>query len=286
MTWVYLDGAYLPAAEARVAADDAGLLYGRGLFETFRARRGAVYRLERHLERLAAGAQVLGIALPPALAELPDVVRELTERCGLEDARVRLTLTAGPSTGLRASAGGGRPSLLIQARPATDYPERLHEVGVAAVVASVRRNETSPLSRVKSLNYLDNLLAREEARRAGADEALFLNTRGLLADGSASNIFILRGGGLLTPPVEDGALPGVTRGAVLELAGAADITAREASLSREELLGADEAFLTNAVAGVLPLVSVDGAKLGSGAPGEVTRRARALYEAASHLTSL
>ena len=278
MTWVHLDGVCLPAAEARVAADDAGLLYGRGLFETFRARRGAVYRLERHLDRLAAGARTLGIALTLTPPELQRAVRELTERCGLVDARVRLTLTAGPA--------GGRPSLLVQARAASDYPARVYEQGMSAVTASTRRNETSPLSRVKSLHYLDNLLAREAARRTGADEALLLNTRGLFADGSGSNIFIVRAGELLTPPVEDGALPGVTRGAVLELAEAAGIAVREVSLTSEELSSADEAFLTNAVGGLMPLVSVDGAPVGSGVPGEVTQRLRALYEAAASATQV
>ncbi len=271
--WVYLGGAFVSAEEARVAADDAGLLYGRGLFETFRARRGAVYRLEHHLERLQAGAKVLGIALPLASAEMMAIVRELTERCGLEDARVRLTLTAGPAE--------GGPVLLFQLRPATDYPEDLYQRGMSAGIAATRRNETSPLSRIKSLNYLDNLLARERARRTGADEALFLNTRGLLADGSATNIFIVRGGIILTPPVADGALPGVTRGAVLELAPAHGITVRQASLTLDDLRGADETFLTNAVAGVMPMVSVDGEKVGAGVPGTLTLRVREMYERAA-----
>jgi len=273
VTWVYLDGAYLPSAEAKVAADDAGLLHGRGLFESFRARRGVVYLLERHFDRLEAGAQTLGIVLPQTLADLRAAVRTLTERCGLEDARVRLTLTAGSAS--------GRPSLLIQARAATDYPQQLYERGMSALVARVRRNETSPLTRVKSLNYLDSLLAREQARRAGLDEALFLNSRGRLADGSATNVFLVRDGELFTPPVEDGALAGITRAAVLELARAARIGAREVSLTLDELRAAEEAFLTNAVAGLLPLVAVDGANVGSGRPGPLTRRLRGLYEAAA-----
>lgn len=273
MTWVYLDGEFLPAAEAWVPAADAGHLYGRGLFETFRVRRGAVYLLDRHMDRLRAGARVLGIAPPEALSNLPGIVRELTERCALDDARVRLTLTAGPE--------GGRPVLLLQARAATDYPERLYETGMSAIVAAVRRNETSPLARVKSLNYIDNLLAREQARHDGADEALFLNTHGFLAEGAGTNLFLMKDGHVLTPPVGDGVLPGVTRGAVLELARTDGLASREISLALDELHHADEAFLTNAVVGVMPLISVDGEKVGAGAPGEVTRRLRALYEAAA-----
>ena len=152
---------------------------------------------------------------------------------------------------------------------------------MSAAVAPVRRNETSPLSRIKSLNYLGNRLAREEVRRSGLDEALFLNTRGLLAEGSATNIFMVRRGQLLTPPVEDGALPGVTRGAVLDLAAVAGIPVCEASLAMDDLRGAEEAFLTNAVGGVMPLVSVDGLNLGSGRPGGVALRLRELYEKAA-----
>ncbi len=273
MTWVYLDGAFLPADEAKLPAADTGRLYGRGLFETFRARRGSVFLLDRHLARLRAGALALEIAPPEDLDQLSTIVRELAERCGLENARIRLTVTAGPE--------GGRPSFLLQARPASDYPEEVYERGIRVVVASTRRNETSPLARIKSVSYLDNLLAREEGRRAGADEALLLNTRGLLAEASTANLFIARDGELATPPVSDGALPGITRGAVLELARDAGIAAREASLTLDDPYQASEAFLTNAIAGVLPVVSVDGRKVGSGEPGELTRRVRLLYEKAA-----
>lgn len=273
MTWVYQDGVFAPASEAKVSADDAGLLHGRGVFETFRARHGRVYLLERHWQRLRAGAVVLDIEAQVSLAELEAAVRELSDRCRLNDARVRVTLTAG--------APGGRPALLVQARPASGYPEELYRRGLAVVIASARRNELSPLSRVKTLSCLDNVLAREEARRAGADEALFLNTRGLLAEGSATNVFLVRAGELLTPPVEDGALPGVTRASVLDLAADAGLTAREASFTLEELLHADEALLTNAVLGVGPLAQVDGQAVGDGIPGRVTRRVRQLYEGAA-----
>jgi len=271
--WVYLNGALVPREEAKVPAGDAGLLYGRGLFETFRARAGKAYRLERHFQRLLAGAAVLGVPVPLTLEGLHTAVRELCGRCGLEDARVRLTVTAGPD--------GGRPTVLVQARPAAGYPPSLYERGMRATMASVRRNETSPLSRVKSLNCLDNVLAREEAQRAGCDEALLLNSRGFLAEGSARNVFAVRSAELVTPPVEDGALPGVTREAVLEIARAAGIAAREASVTLDDLLSADEAFLTSAMVGVIPLVSVNGAAVASGRPGETTLRLRRMYEEAA-----
>ena len=264
MSWVYLNGALVRESEAKIPATDRGLLFGRGLFETFRAIAGRpIYRLAEHMARLEAGAAFLGIPMAVTRHGVEDAAGALMDRCGLDDARVRLTLTAGPE--------GGSPSVLIQARAATDYPPEMYRTGVAAVIARVRRNETSPLSRFKSLSCLDNILAREEARAAGAVEAILLNTRGTVAEGSVSNVFIVRGGGLVTPPVEDGALPGVTRGAVLEMAQEADIPARERSVTREELLRADEAFVTNSVACVLPLSSIHGAAVGSGSPGEVTR---------------
>ena len=271
--WAYQDGAFLPANEARVAAGDTGLLRGNGLFETFRARQGRVYLLDRHMARLRAGADELAIAVPAEVERLPEIVSELAERCGLSDARVRLTLTAGPED--------GQPVLLLQAWPATDYPPEMYTHGVTAVIASVRRNETSPLTRIKSLSNLDNLLAKREALQAGADEALLLNTKGSLAEASIANLFIVLDGHIQTPHIADGVLPGVTRNAVLELAEAAEIAAREATLTVDDLRRADEAFLTNAIAGVLPLVAVDGRNVGSGEPGELTGRLRALYEAAA-----
>ena len=270
MRCVYLNGEYVPADEATIPALDAGVLFGRGVFETFRARRGSVYRVDQHLQRLKAGAKTLSVPLPQALAELPAIVRELARQCELDDARVRLTLTAG--------AEGGEPSLLIEAKPATDYPPTMYERGADAVIASVRRNETSPLARMKTLNYADNVLAREAARSEGADEAIMLNSKGLIADGSAFNVFVVRDGQLRTPTVEDGALPGVTRGAVLEQASEAGIEPEEAALTPDDIRGADEAFLTNAIAGVMPLVSVDGGKIGDGGPGPLTERIRELYE--------
>ena len=200
MRSVYVNGEYMSVDEATISALDAGVLFGRGVFETFRARQGSVYRLAQHLQRLRAGAETLSIAPPAALAELPAIVRELARQCELEDARVRLTLTAGPE--------GGEASLLIQAKPATDYPPAMYEQGATAVIASVRRNETSPLARMKTLNYMDNILAREAARREGADEAIMLNSQGLVADGSAFNVFAIRDGTLRTPRWRTGRCPG------------------------------------------------------------------------------
>ena len=274
MTLVYLDGAFLPSGEALVPATGEGALFGRGVFETMRARGGRVFRFDAHLDRMERGARFLEMPEPDASA-IGDAIVELTRRLAIEDARVRVTLLAGA-----AAVDGEAASLLIQARPATDYPPKLYERGISATVAAVRRNEASPLSRLKTVNCLDNVLAREAARAKGAQESILVNARGLVAEGSASNVFAVVATEVVTPPIEDGALPGVTRAAVLELARDAGMGAGERSLTLREVESASEAFVTNAVMGVMPLVSVGGAPIGEGRPGEVTRAMMRLYAAA------
>jgi branched-chain amino acid aminotransferase group I len=276
MEWVFLNGRFVERGEAAVPALDRGLLYGYGLFETMRSYGGRVFRLEEHYRRLVEGAAVLD--LPPALTldDLRVAVDAVVERNGLADAYLRLTVTAGPVP----DDGGASPSILLVARPLSGYPPDLYQRGMAAVTSASRRNEASPLSRVKSLNYLDNLLAREEARRKGADEAILLNTRGLVAEGSASNVFLVGSEGLLTPSIESGALPGITRAAVIELAREAGIACAEGEVEATTLAGAAEAFLTGSVMGVMPLTRLDGRAVGGGGPGPTTRAISRLYDQA------
>ena len=273
MEWVFLNGRFVEGGEAAVPALDRGLLYGYGLFETMHSYGGRVFRLEEHYRRLSEGAAVLD--LPPALTldDLRAAIDTLLERNGLGDAYLRLTVTAGPAP----DDGGASPSVLLVARPLSGYPSALYRRGMAAVTSATRRNEASPLSRVKSLNYLDNLLAREEARRKGADEAILLNTRGLVAEGSASNVFLVSDGRLLTPGLDSGVLPGITRAAVLELAREAGIACAEGEVATEALVQAAEAFLTNSIMGVMPLTRLDGRPIGSGRPGPVAGAIRRLY---------
>jgi len=271
MSWVYLDGELVAAESAALPASDRGLLYGYGLFETMRAYGGRVFRLAQHYRRLQVGADVLAIPVSLTLAALAEAAGATLARNGLAGARLRLTVTAGPD--------GGRPSLLLTAREVTEYPPELRRRGLAAVVSAVRRNETSPLAGVKSLNCLDNVLAREDAHRRGFGEAILLNTRGFIAEGAASNVFLVRDGKLLTPGIEAGALPGITRRAVLELAAEERLVAEEADLSPGDLAAADEAFLTGSVMEVMPLVGVDGEPVGTGRPGPLTQRLAEGYRA-------
>ena len=276
MNEAFLNGRFVESIAASLPATDRGLLYGYGLFETMRARSGRVFRLEEHYRRLSAGASLLDIALPLTHDDLGNVIDELTRRNGLEDARLRLTVTAGPMP----EAGKATPSFLLTATAVSDYPASQYLRGMAAIVSRIRRNETSPLSRVKSLNRLDSVLAREQARREGADEAILLNTKGAVAEGSASNVFVVRSGRPLTPAVVSGALPGVTRAAVIDLARETGIDCIEAEITSETLADCDEAFLTGAIMGVMPLTRIDGRVLGHGRPGPITVAVRRLYEQA------
>ena len=277
MRWIYLNGELVERERAAVSALDRGLLYGYGLFETMRSYGGRVFRLEEHYRRLCEGAAVLAIGVALSLDGFAGAVRAVLERNDLTDAYLRLTLTAGAMPAGRASGALEDTMVTLFAGPLSDYPPALYRRGMAVVTSAVRRNETSPLSRVKSLNYLDNLLAREDARGRDAEEAILLNTRGFVAEGSASNVFLVREDRLITPSIESGALAGITRQAVLELATSAGLEAVESEVEGSAFWDASEVFLTNSVMEVMPLTRLDGRPVGSGRPGPVTERLRRLY---------
>ena len=262
---IHLNGRLLPIADARIDPTDRGLTLGDGLFETLRARDGRILRLSRHLRRLRAGAVVLGLDVPCSDEDLGRHLSETLAANGLEDGVLRLTLTRGPSVRGLAPSGPSAPTLMITASG--------HDGArgpVSAIIATVtRRNEHSPLARCKCLSFLDNILARREAEKLGADEALLLNTAGRLAEAAAANLFLVLGGELLTPPLADGALPGVMRADVMERLGG-----RECPLAVEDLARASEAFLTNSL-GIRPLTAVDGVPIANGRPGPVTSEAMA-----------
>ncbi|WP_247896642.1 aminotransferase class IV [Azospirillum argentinense] len=260
MSVVWLNGRLLPAAEARIDPADRGFTLGDGLFETIRVAGGNARHLDRHLARLADSAALLGLPLSHDAAALAAAAEALIAAQGCVEGVLRITLTRG--TGARGVLPpvDAVPTLLMTLAPAPPPAGP-----VEAVIARVtRRNEHSPLSRVKSLNYLDSILARQEAATRGAGEALLLNSAGRLAESSVANLFIVRDGRLLTPPVAEGALPGIRRALILERGDAS-----EAPLSVADLLGAGEAFLTNSL-GLRPLLRVDGQTIGAGTVGPVT----------------
>lgn len=270
MTIVWLDGRLIPASQARIDPADRGLTLGDGVFETMRARAGRVARLAAHLARLRAGAALLRFAVPFDDAAIEAALAATLHANRLDDGVLRLTLTRGPAGGRGLPPPqAAAPTVLIAAAPppAPAGPAR------AVIARGTRRNADSPLSRIKSLNRLDDVLARIEAAERGADEALLLNGAGRLVESSVANLFLVLGGVAVTPPLADGALPGVVRAELLAAHGAV-----ERSLAEADLACAEEAFLTNAL-GLRALVAVDGRPIGDGTSGPLARRlAAALFD--------
>ena len=267
MAIIHLNGRLLNAATARIDPADRGLLLADGLFETLRAYGGQPFALEAHLTRLAQGAEVLGLPMPAA-SELTQAVAETLAANRLTEASLRITLTRGSGPRGLLPPEHPTPTLLVTANPTGAAP-----AGWRARITAIRRNEHSPLSRLKTLAYLDNLLALRQAAAAGADEALMLNTGGRLAGGSRSNLFLVLSGVLVTPPESEGVLPGIARRQLLALAAEAGIATRESPLSIEDLELATEAFVSNSVVEVVPLLAVDGGGLPPGpVTGELARR--------------
>jgi branched-chain amino acid aminotransferase len=279
---VYLNGSLVPRRQARVSVFDHGFLYGYGLFETMRAYHERIFLLERHLERLASGAEAIGLGERLAGLDLAGACRETLAANGLAEARVRLTVTNGVSDAFPWAEGPKTPTVVITARAFEPIPRAKYGRGYQAGIASTCRCANSPIAGVKSVDYLVNVLARREAAARGLDEALLLDDRGCLAEGGNSNVFFVRDGGLVTPSLASGILPGITREVVIELAGEFDIKCREEDISLHNLEQFGEAFLTSSVIEVMPLVAVreaDGrlVTFGNGKPGAVTWQLMAAY---------
>ncbi|MDA0988090.1 MAG: aminotransferase class IV [Chloroflexi bacterium] len=273
---VYLNGSFVPEADAHLSLRDRGFTLADGLFETMVASGDRIFRLDDHLTRLQRGAGVLYIQLPP-VEELVDAIHEALLRNGLPHSVVRLTVTRGidPGRGLDVTPGI-TPSVVVRVTPWHGPLDSLPQ-GRRLILSNIRRNDLSPLAGIKSLSYAEGVVARLRAQRCGADDALMCNTRGFLTGATSSNIFAVIRGELVTPPEGDGALPGIARRTVLEEAGRLGILVSELSLMPEGVAGADEVFLTNVVTGVVPAVSVFGAAVGPGLSGPVTERLANAY---------
>jgi branched-chain amino acid aminotransferase len=258
-TYLWLNGALLAADKARIDPADRGFLLGDGLFETMAARGGTVPELARHFARLMSGAALLRLPLPLNLAALEDCCRAVLAANGMAEAALRLTLTRGPAPRGLAPPANTIPTMLITAAPLPPPggPLRL-------ITATVRRDETSPLSALKTLNYLPGVLARIEAAEQGADDALLLNNKGFVAETSAASLFVKLGGLWLTPAVEDGALPGICRARLLE-----DGRVQEAPLAPVQLLAAEGMFAGNALS-LRAVVEIDGHMIPQGDPAELS----------------
>jgi branched-subunit amino acid aminotransferase/4-amino-4-deoxychorismate lyase len=274
---VSLNGRFLPSDKAHVSISDRGLLFGYGLFETILIRSGQPVFWPLHYRRLAEGCAVIHLTMPFSMNDIDTFTRNTIDLNQVGNGVLRLTLSAGPP--------GGACNLLITTAP-LPYGHDDYARGFKACFAATRRNESSPLVRLKTLNYLENLLSREKALRQGLDEALFLNTAGCLAEGSATNLFLVRDGRLVTPDVNQGLLPGIIRQIALKLGKAVGLQVEERSLQPQELIATDECFLTNSLMGVMPLVQVDNRAIGRGLPGTWTEIIKVELEKCTEIGAL
>lgn len=272
---IYLNGMIIPEADARIDPADRGFLLGDGLFETMRAYQGQVFKLDAHLERLFSGAEFLNIPVPLRREEFVRVTNRLLQKNELRegDASLRITLTRGVGPRGILPPVPVRPTLLITAH---EFLNRKFPPA-RAVLANRRRNETSPLCGIKSLNYLENILARQEAMKAEVDEALVLNGNDDVVEATTANVFFVMEGKLYTAPVQDGALPGITRDVVLDLARKMGREVIQKSHPVEVCVHADEAFLTNSLIEIRPLVAINHKKIGTGEIGPLTLALQEAY---------
>ncbi len=274
---VYLNGKFMSSSQARLSIFDHGFLYGYGLFETMRAYDRHIFRLDRHLARLHRSAEILGFGHKLAAFDLKAACAEILDANRLKDARIRITVSAGEGDVLPDPSTCGSPTVLISAENLVPPPSEKYLSGFKAVLSSLRRNSQSPLSQLKSLCYVENILARTQARAAGCDEAILLNEQGFVAEGTTTNIFLVSKGELITPSLDSGALPGITREAVLEIAQASGIKVQERRVELKELTEAEEAFVTNSIIELMPLTSFENKPIGTGKPGQLTRKLLAAY---------
>ena len=268
---IYINGKFFPQEEAKISVFDHGLLYGDGVFEGLRSYSGTVFRLEQHVRRLYESAHAICLEIPLSQTEMCEAISGAVKKNGITDGYIRAVVTRGAGTlGLDPNRCSN-PQIIIIADSITLYSKELYDQGLEIITTSITRNHPSALSpRIKSLNYLNNILAKIEGLKAGCVEALMLNHKGEVAECTGDNIFLVRDGSLLTPPLDAGILAGVTREAVIELAIAAGIEVKEISLTKHDVYVADECFLTGTAAEVIPVVKVDDRAIGTGKPGPVT----------------
>jgi branched-chain amino acid aminotransferase len=277
---IYIDGQWYPREAAKVSVFDHGLLYGDGVFEGIRVYHRRVFRLPAHLDRLYASAQALALKIPISQDAMQAAVEDTVRRNQRDDVYVRLIVTRGVGELGIDPLSCPSPSVIIIANDVRVYPRELYAGGITVMTSATRQVSHEAVDpRIKSLNYLKNILAKIDAQQAGAHEAIMLNAEGFIAECTADNLFIVRDGRLLTPSPQDGALGGITRGVILELAAEARIPAAEARLTRYDLYTADEAFVSGTGAELMPIAVADGRPIANGRPGTLTKRLTEAFHA-------
>ncbi|HEY7119350.1 MAG TPA: branched-chain-amino-acid transaminase [Tepidisphaeraceae bacterium] len=270
---VWIDGKLHDKEDARISVYDHGLLYGDGVFEGIRVYSGRIFKCDAHLQRLWDSAKALRLTIPYTRDQVRDAMEQTVRANNFTDCYIRLVVTRGTGyLGLNPNKCA-RPSVIVITDTIELYPRETYEQGMAVITATVIRNHPNAISpRVKSLNYLNNILAKIEAADAGVPEAIMLNHEGNVAECTADNIFIVRGGLVRTPTTTDGILEGITRAVILDLCKRNDIPCVEQSLQRHDLYIADECFLTGSGAEVVPVTKIDARPIGTGHPGPITRQ--------------
>jgi len=270
---VYLNGKFVDASKATVSVLDHGLLYGDGVFEGIRSYNGRVFKLREHIDRLYESAHTIMLTVPHTKDELIDVVKQSLRVNALTNAYIRLVVTRGEGDLGLDPRKCSRPTVFIIADKIELYPKKLYEQGLELITVATQRNVPEALNpQIKSLNYLNNILAKIEAITAGFEEAIMLSPSGYVTECTGENIFVLKGAQLLTPPPYIGVLRGITRQTVMSLGAKLRLDVREELLTRHDLFNADECFLTGTAAEIIPVVKIDGRTIGSGKPGPVTKR--------------
>ncbi|MDG2122218.1 MAG: branched-chain-amino-acid transaminase [Verrucomicrobiales bacterium] len=270
---IYLDGQLVDEADAKISVFDHGLLYGDGIFEGIRFYNGRVFELPAHIRRLFDSAKAILLEIPLTPEETTTAVLDTIRANGLTDGYVRLVVTRGTGTLGLNPHHCPNPSVIVIASTITLYPEEKYTSGLTLATCSTRRPAPAALSpQVKSLNYLNNVMAKVEALQAGAEEGLMLNEQGYVAECTGDNIFVIRDGKITTPPVPSGSLNGITRDIAIQIAGELSIPVTEADLTRYEIYTADECFLTGTAAEVIAAVELDSRKIGNGTPGQITQK--------------
>ncbi|MFZ3101563.1 MAG: branched-chain-amino-acid transaminase [Desulfitobacteriaceae bacterium] len=270
---IYCNGEFVPETEAKVSIFDHGFLYGDGIFEGIRAYNGRVFKLPEHLKRLYESAKSIKLKIEIPVEEMQEIVLETLRRNGLKDAYIRLVVSRGKGDLGLDPTNCPRSAVYCIADQIKLFSPSMYEIGLEVKTVAIRRNNPDSLNpRIKSLNYLNNILAKIEAREAGVMEAVMLNQDGYVAEGTGDNIFIYKEGVLLTPPIYAGILEGITRNSVLEIARRIGIEAKEELFTRHDLYTAEECFLTGTAAELIPTVKIDGREIGQGTPGEIFKK--------------
>lgn len=270
---IYFNGRLVEKEKAVVSVFDHGLLYGDGVFEGIRSYNSMVFRLKEHIDRLYRSAEAIELKIPMTKADMIKAVLKTLKANGLKDAYIRLVVTRGPGDLGLDPRKCKVPTVFIITDKIALYPKEFYQNGLAIITAKTRRNLTSALNpKIKSLNYLNNILAKIDAIKAGTEEAIMLTYNDYVAECTGDNIFMVSGGKLITPPVDIGALEGITRDAVIELAGKMGIAFEEKMIKVEDLYVANEVFLTGTAAEIIPVTMIDKRRINAGKPGEVTRR--------------